>query len=323
MNTTHAVTATVPGHDAAAAPDRGARLIRLAGVEAIVPDPAATAGWLHEALDFVVDRQDDGSYTVTVGGEYAMPVPDAALRLVRGTAPGCAVGRITVEAGPRHDLDRLAARLTATGATTVALDADHDGGAGLEVTGEGIPAVAIRRGVAARTEPLTPSPLRPRRLGHVNLQVSDPAGFATVLTDGLGMLVSERIGDRFHFLRFGTEHHNVGIRKGPGPTAHHIAFEVPGWDSYRVICDHLAGLGHTIEYGPGRHGPGRNMFVYVRDPFSGLRLELFTDMAHIPDEDAYTPPRWSVEDRPRTVNQWGPAPPESFLATESFTEAAP
>lgn len=294
------------------------RLIRLAGVEATVPDPAAAAGWLSEALGFATAKQPDGSYTAAVGGEYAMPVPDATLRLKRGTEVGCAVHRITVEAGRHHDLDRLAARLCEMGISTTGLDAGPEGDTGLLVTGKGIPDIAIRRTVAARSTHMAPSPIRPRRLGHVNLQVAEPAYLATVLTDGLGMLMSERIGDRFHFLRFGSEHHNVGIRKGPGPTAHHIAFEVPGWDSYRVICDHLASLGHTIEYGPGRHGPGRNMFVYVREPSSGLRLELFSDMAHIPDEDGYEPPRWNVEDRPRTVNQWGPAPPQSFLASEAF-----
>lgn len=92
---------------------------------------------------------------------------------------------------------------------------------------------------------------------------------------------------------------------------HHVAFEVPGWDSFRVICDRLAARGHQIEYGPGRHAPGHQLFVYLRDPSSGLRLELFTDMAHIDDEESYAPIQRDV-DRTRSLNVWGPPPP-SFL----------
>jgi hypothetical protein len=58
--------------------------------------------------------------------------------------------------------------------------------------------------------------------------------------------------------------------------------------------------------------PGHQLFIYLRDPSSGLRLELFTDMAHIDDEDTYQPIRREI-DRVRSVNMWGPAPPESFM----------
>ena len=90
-------------------------------------------------------------------------------------------------------------------------------------------------------------------------------------------------------------------------------FTSQGWDVYREVCDHLASTGHVIEYGPGRHGQGNNIFVYVRDPSSGLRFELFTDMEHIHDETHYEAPHWELSDRPRTMNRWGPAPADSFL----------
>lgn len=279
------------------------RLVGLAAVDVVVPDPAATAGWLAEALGFVV--HEHGVLGATCGGEYAMDAPLHSLRLHQGEAFG--LRGITLLARADHDLERLTAALTAAGAAVTSAAADA-----LVVRVQGVE-VEVRRDVATTDGPLPPSPIRPRRLGHVNLQVPDPVTLAGMLVDGFGMRLSERIGQRFHFLRFGSEHHNIGLRGGAGPTAHHIAFEVPGWDSYRVLGDHLAALGHRIEYGPGRHGPGRNMFVYVRDPSSGMRLELFSDMAHIADEDRYVAPTWEVADRPMTVNTWGPAPPESFL----------
>jgi catechol 2,3-dioxygenase-like lactoylglutathione lyase family enzyme len=146
------------------------------------------------------------------------------------------------------------------------------------------------------------------------MKVPDPKRSFAFYSETLGLALSERIGDGMFFLRAGTEHHNLGIRGGAEHVdAHHVAFEIPGWESYRAICDHLAERGHVVEYGPGRHGPGNNLFIYFREPVSGLRLEFFSDMAHIQDDDEYVPPVWRPEDRPRTVNKWGPAPPESFL----------
>ena len=153
----------------------------------------------------------------------------------------------------------------------------------------------------------------PRRLGHINFRLPKVLEAGKFWQDVVGMKKSEQIGVEFMFLRFGSEHHNLGLREGDGPIIHHMGFQMPGWDAYREVCDHLASTGDVIEYGPGRHGPGNNIFIYVRDPSSGLRFELFTDMEHIHDEEHFVAPQWRLEDRPRTMNKWGPAPAHSFL----------
>jgi catechol 2,3-dioxygenase-like lactoylglutathione lyase family enzyme len=131
----------------------------------------------------------------------------------------------------------------------------------------------------------------------------------------LGLRLSEQIADHLFFLRLATEHHNVGLRGGDCADLHHLGFEIEGWHVLQPILDRMAELGHTVEYGPGRHRPGNNIFTYLRDPSSGLRLELFADMAHIPDAASHVPPRWEAGDRmTKTINRWGPTPPESFLA---------
>jgi catechol 2,3-dioxygenase-like lactoylglutathione lyase family enzyme len=158
-------------------------------------------------------------------------------------------------------------------------------------------------------------PLRPRRLGHVNLKAPDPPAAAAFYAEVLGLRLSEQIGEHLFFLRLATEHHNVGLRGGDRADLHHLGFEIQGWHVLQPILDRMAELGHTVEYGPGRHRPGNNLFTYLRDPSSGLRLELFADMAHIPDAAGHVPPRWEAGDRmTKTINRWGPTPPESFLA---------
>lgn len=272
----------------------------LGGVTVAVPSPADTATFLAEALHF--HRTTDGhAERLTCGPDGQRP-PSALLTLVPGSS--LSVREVTLQAATAEALTELAQRAGATaddGAVTL-----HDP--------DGIPVVA-RLDADELPEPLPASPIRPRRLGHVNLTVTHAPAAARFWLDTVGLALSEQVGELLYFFRAGTLHHNLGIRGGARqPGVHHIALEVDGWPSYRDICDRLAGLGYTVEYGPGRHSPGNNLFVYLRDPHSGLRLELFCEMTHITDEDAFQPPVWDAADRPRTVNRWGPAPPESFLA---------
>jgi catechol 2,3-dioxygenase-like lactoylglutathione lyase family enzyme len=151
-------------------------------------------------------------------------------------------------------------------------------------------------------------------MGHVNLKSPRPSETAKFFTETLNLRLSEFIGSNLYWMRTGTEHHAVALRPGGEGHVHHLGFEVAGWHVYQPMMDHLEGRGYRVEYGPGRHRPGRSLFVYVCDPSSGLRAELFADMVHINDPD--TPPiGWEPGDRlTKTLNTWGPTPPESFLA---------
>ena len=76
------------------------------------------------------------------------------------------------------------------------------------------------------------------------------------------------------------------------------------------FADRIVRMGCRAEYGIGRHGPGANLFLYVRDP-SGNRVELCTDMALIPPG---APARiWEGNDD-RFLDVWAPyLPPASWL----------
>lgn len=297
------------------------RVTRLAAVAVCVPDPGATAAFLSDGLGFAVARRSGGSWHATCPGEYALPAPASMLDLhaSEAAAPGAALVGLRFDVDDEAVLGMLRQRLAERGVVSGGDGSGFDtrlAGAGPGIGFRDPNGVAVWCGTAGPPfeGELPPAPARPRRLGHVNLTVADPAASARFFSEALGLRLSEQIGEAFYFLRVGPEHHNLGIRTGGAqPGAHHLGFEVHGWESYRVVCDHLAALGHKVEYGPGRHGPGRNLFVYVRDPSSGLRIELYSDMAHIHDEARYVPPRWQLSDRSNTVNRWGPGPPESFL----------
>lgn len=284
-------------------------LVRLASVHVGVPEPATTAGFLVEALELHRTTNEEGEQ-LTAPGDYGSGPPPSMLTLVPSGERGVTVERLVFDfragADPQQLVDRLQERgveheRVGAGTTIVLKDADDI-------------VVECRKQVPP-VDALAPSMVRPRRLGHVNLAVPDSKRSAQFWSDAMGLALSERVGEFLWFLRAGSEHHTVGFRGGADrATVHHVAFEVPGWDWYRGACDRLAALGHPVEYGPGRHGPGRNIFVYLRDPSSGLRLELYADMAHIDDDEAYEPKVWDRGDRAITMNRWGPGPPESFLA---------
>jgi catechol 2,3-dioxygenase-like lactoylglutathione lyase family enzyme len=283
----------------------GFGLRRLAGATVEVPDPGATAEFLRDALRFEIRDEAEGPVAVC-DGDYG-GVHQAAIRLREG--PALELDELIFEA--TGGLEELPTRLEAAGI-------EPRDGAGVSAAGVAFTdpsGIRIRVREPEPVERPEPEPLRPRRLGHVNLKATDPGAAAAFWQETMGMRLSEQIGEGLYFLRINSEHHNLGIRPGERGTLHHMGFEVEGWHSYEPILDRISALGHRVEYGPGRHTPGNNIFTYLLEPSSGLRIELFADMAQIVDAVDHAPARWEAGDRMKqTLNRWGPLPPESFLA---------
>ncbi len=306
MTTSTSSTSASTAEPSRVAPGAAPRLGRLAGVVVGVPDPDATAGFLATALRFATRRDGDGRWVVSCAGDYGGRGQDA---VVLEAASVTRLAEATFTVADEGDLDALAARLAAAGAEV----RPRDGGGIRFADPAGNPLACVPASTRADEAP-GHDPLRPRRLGHVNLKAPDPGAAAAFYADVLGLRLSEQIGEHLFFLRIATEHHNVGLRGGERGELHHLGFELEGWNVYQPVLDGLAELGATIEYGPGRHRPGNNLFAYLRDPSSGLRIELFADMAQIPDDGAYVPARWAAGERmTKTINRWGPTPPQSFL----------
>jgi len=98
--------------------------------------------------------------------------------------------------------------------------------------------------------------------------------------------------------------HDIVFFKEKGPRLHHAAFTAP--ESYHIMhacdCAGALGFGKGVERGPGRHGPGHALYVYLRDP-DGHRVEIFN--THYQAMDLEVPPvRWDPAD-PSRVNPWG------------------
>ncbi|WP_410675867.1 VOC family protein [Amycolatopsis sp. cmx-4-68] len=162
--------------------------------------------------------------------------------------------------------------------------------------------------------------LRPTKLGHVAAftpALSDIQGFYEEL---LGFRWSDTIGDFFVFLRCGPDHHSANfMQSSKFRDMHHIAYEARDLNHLQMLLDHLAANDHRLEWGPGRHGAGHNIFTYHRDP-AGNVVELFTQLDTISNEaKGHFDPRPWHEDAPQypktwqadviAANKWGPLNP--------------
>lgn len=162
--------------------------------------------------------------------------------------------------------------------------------------------------------------IRPTKLGHVAAFVENLQPLQDFYQGLLGFKWSDTIGDFFVFLRCNSDHHAANFmasKKLDG--LHHIAYEMRDLNHLQTMLDHLAKNGYRLDWGPGRHGPGHNIFTYHKDP-DGNNIELFTQLDVIHDEaKGYFEPRpWHNEfpQHPKTwevdaiaVNSWGPINP--------------
>ena len=158
---------------------------------------------------------------------------------------------------------------------------------------------------------------RPTKLGHVANFAPNLAEARGFYETALGFRWSDQVADFFIFMRCNSDHHAVNVMESMKRTGlHHVAFEARDFIHFKDILDNLAKHEVRLTWGPGRHGPGHNIFSYHLDP-DGNTIEVFTEIDQILDErDPHWEPRPWHEEFPMgpkqwpqeaaTANQWGP-----------------
>jgi catechol 2,3-dioxygenase len=115
---------------------------------------------------------------------------------------------------------------------------------------------------------------------------------------------------------------DLAIVQGQGPRLHHFAYTVSESHNIFTACDLAGNYGYaaSVERGPGRHGPGGMLFVYLRDP-DGHRVELFNSHYQTIDIEI-EPVRWEAASLSTNV-RWGiPAPARWYFEATAFAGAA-
>jgi catechol-2,3-dioxygenase len=146
---------------------------------------------------------------------------------------------------------------------------------------------------------------RPIKFQHTTVGTADVARMADFFTNTIGFRISDQLEDgRFTWLRSDKDHHTLAIvNVGQGGDLDHYSYDLAEWEDFKSWCDRLTELDVPLAWGPGRHGPGNNLFVFFDDP-AGNHIELSAEMEKFYDDRVtYVPRRW--EPTPSSVNLWG------------------
>lgn len=246
------------------------------------------------------------------GGEILLSTNEKhhEIQLLAGDRAG--LDHIGLEVEDLADLERLPDTLSA-GGTRILSESHTEPGLGDSIRVLGPMGVVFELYTRMEREPLSVEHYMPplaRRFGHVGFVTDQREEMTQFLVELLGFRVTDVFGDRITWLRCDTDHHGIGLVSAGKNELHHYAFELENWSAIQRYCDHLAFLGKELVWGPGRHGPGRNLFTYTPDPDNAI-IEAYADLLVVPDEASYRPIDWSLRGE-RALNLWGPQAPDNW-----------
>jgi catechol-2,3-dioxygenase len=148
---------------------------------------------------------------------------------------------------------------------------------------------------------------RPGRLQHVVFQTTAIDPLVEFYVNRVGFAVSDRVLNEdgslaAFFLRSDHEHHSLAFFVGSKNELDHHAYETTCWNDIRDWADRFGKERIPMFWGPGRHGPGNNLFFMVKD-VDGNKLELSAELeTFAPDQPARVWPNTEY-----TLNYWGSA----------------
>ena len=154
-----------------------------------------------------------------------------------------------------------------------------------------------------------PMRLEAATLSHCTLMSPAPMQQRTYY-EKLGFQLSDALGEIFCWLRPNPVHHSMAFVTGPSVGINHLAVELPDAGALIAAVDGVVAAGGAIEFGPGRHLFGGNLFAYLLDDY-GLRWELCAELER--RDPSSLPGFHTAEARARSINLYGPRPPASFL----------
>lgn len=155
---------------------------------------------------------------------------------------------------------------------------------------------------------------RPRRLGHVVLNVRDLQASVRFYTEIVGLQVSDFIEDQMAFLRCAQDHHDLALAQIPRdsrewedtyrpqrPGLEHFAYELASLEEIEQAANFLQSRNVEIVRGIGKHGPGENLFLVFRDP-DGNYCEFYAEMVQVTPDHPHQPEVWKND--LKAFDQW-------------------
>ena len=275
----------------------------IRSVDFVVPDLGAATAFYGAVWGLeIADRRADALWLRGTGGDAYL------LGLHAGPVTG--IRSVTYRVAPEGDPAALADGIVAQGGQLAAPAHEPDEPCGGTIVATRDPSGRMIRLVQgdARAVPLAFDPDRPEQLAHVNINSDDVDRDTRLFTDALGFTLTDR-SKMMAFVRTNSDHHSVVIADAAVNTLNHVAFQLPSWEGVMRASGRMVDHGFPIGWGPGRHGPGNNVFAYFVDPF-GFVIEYTADVLQVDDTYRVGGPQDWTWPAGRT-DQWGIAPPKS------------
>jgi catechol 2,3-dioxygenase-like lactoylglutathione lyase family enzyme len=280
-------------------------VIKLRSIELQLPDVRSAAAYFTDVWGAALGEGRGSAAYVRGSGDlpYLVGLFESPKRSARSLTFLCDEGEVA-ELRPRFEASGRPWR-------SVVSD-DPGGGHGLEIE---LPEGEVFRFLAGTTgvDPLPGRDL-PRKLTHIVLSSVDAEASGRFAEDVLGFRVSDRTKGMV-FVRCNRSHHSIAFARAGYASLNHIAFEMEDLDGVMRGIGRLRDHGAAPVWGPGRHGPGNNVFAYFIAPFGGI-VEFSTASDEVADDHrAGAPEDWTWP--PNRIDQWG----VSTRANEVIAEA--
>jgi 2,3-dihydroxy-p-cumate/2,3-dihydroxybenzoate 3,4-dioxygenase len=258
--------------------------VRLRSVELEIPDVGQAADFLSGVWGLVSAGKSKQTQFFRGAGTHPY-----ILSITKASTP--TVAAITFSGG-EQEIARL-------GKAQTSYDVPG-GGKGLEIRG---PEAQNYRFIVetAPVPPLTDKD-KPIQLTHAVLNSADQDASERFAVEKLGFIVSDRTA-HMRFLRCNRKHHCVAYAKSASPSLNHIAFEMKDVDAVMRGIARMREAGYEAVWGPGRHGPGNNVFGYFIAPYGGV-IEYTAEVSEVGDDYRVgTPEDWKWP--PGRIDHWG------------------
>ena len=257
--------------------------MRLRSVELEIPDVAPAAEFLERLWGLVPAGSAGATRFFRGAGDHPY-----ILSLTKAATP--AVAAVTF-AGSLEELAKV-------GRPDRSFDVPG-GGQGFEVRG---PEGQVYRFITDSAVERLNDKATPIQLTHAVINSTDVEASERYAVEKLGFKVSDRTA-HMRFIRCNRKHHALAYAKSEFASLNHIAFEMHDMDAVMRGIGRLRDAGHEPVWGPGRHGPGNNVFGYFIAPYGGI-VEYTAEVSEV-DENykVGTPEDWKWP--PGRIDHWG------------------
>ncbi|HTK36785.1 MAG TPA: VOC family protein [Caulobacteraceae bacterium] len=265
----------------------------LRSVELVLPGAAEAAAFMTDVWGLALAEARDGAYYLRGSGSfpYIFSLEEGPERFVRTNTFTCT----SVE------LAALERRVAANGLKAAPTTArEPGGGTGFVVE---MPDGELFRFLvgAGEVAPIKGRDL-PLKLSHVVLNSTDAEATADAVERALGFKVSDRTRGMV-FVSCNPSHHSLAFARAGYGSFNHIAFEMEDMDAVMRGIGRLRDHGMVPVWGPGRHGPGANVFAYFVAPF-GAVVEFSTAVDEVTEDyKPGAPEDWTWP--ANRIDEWG------------------